>query len=464
MSSLFKSARLALLLCFVLWLPQTHAEVVYIDSKVGGATLEIEPGHYKAVIAGGSWNAWGGDVGNGHGWLNNWGASLPGGSRIFHRTGIYSTPLDATKAAKPIFFYVPTAGTMVFTNGDPKEYLADNVGGTSISITKANSPEAKAAWNIAGDIADFAGQIVGLIALGLAAAEFGSAGVPAAIAAFTAIGLAAIPLVLLGAVGKSGGITAALIGVRDFINQIAIEAVAGSSKWTTAVKVGLVGLATTATVLIAKWQAEDPPNFDYKTVPQLQAPQFPDTDDGRLLNVLLQIADAGRVNLDAFERMQGAQISGDDAYVALQRNAMNNAAVAFNGALSQAKPLVEDLFSQVTLPRVRLSSEQVDTLAADFLAAHLDPSILLALSEAGLSETDFKMLAVARVKDGPQDFDSDDLKFYLDRSLTLTIDSARGLLPAEVPEPSALALLITALLLLAGTTRRRSSVTAANFS
>ena len=457
MTSLFKTARLALFLCSILWLPQTHAVVVFIDGKAGGATLQIDPGIYRAEIAGGAWNAWGGAVGNGQGWLNNWGASLPGGGSIWHGTGVYSTPIDAWKAAQPIYFTVPSAGTMVFTNGDPKQFLADNVGGTSISITKSLGSAKKDAWNLAGDIADFAGQVTGLVALVLAAAEFGSAGALATIAAFTALGLAAIPLALLGSAGTSGGITAALIGVRDFIKDLAIQATAGGLKLTTALKVGLLGLATTATVLVAKWQAADPPNFDYKTVPQLQTPQFPDTDDGRFLNVLLQLTDAGRVNLDAFERMQGAQISGADAYAALQQDAMNNAAVAFNGALSQANLLAEDLFSHVSVPRARLSATQVDSLAAEFLAADLDQSILLGLSEAGLSETDFKMLAVARVKDGPQDFGSDDLKFYFDRSLTLTADSARGLLPAQVPEPGALALVITALLLLARTTSRRSS-------
>lgn len=423
------------------------AALIYIDGKAGGAVQHINAGTYKGELIGGAWNAWNGSTGNGTGWLNNWGASLPGGGNIWQGTGIYNSPVDAFKAAQTIYFKVPVAGNMIFTNGDPKQYLSDNVGGTTISITKSLGSAKKDAWNLTTDVAGFASKIATFVALGLTAIAVAPVGsILGFLAAITALGLAGVGLAILGAGGplSSGGILKALLSVKALIIKAVSASYLGQAILSTGFLVGLLGLGLTAVSMIAAVNAADPPNFNYTSVPTLQAPLFDDGQaDGKLANAVIRIVDAGQVNIDAFEKYQGAVLDGSQVYAGLQLQVFIESRAALAGSIEYVRDHIDDAFSGGGGGVIDLSANKLAAIEQLFLATELSIDVLNILTDANVSVDDFKKLALDSLNNGPKDLPMSDAVYFIKRGFDVSLSNAQGIeLPSStVDEPNALTLL-----------------------
>lgn len=412
------------------------ATVIYIDGKAGTANMSIQAGTYRGSLIGGAWNAWGGSVEDGRGWLNNWGASIPGNGTIFQGTGVYDTPIAAYHHAQDIYFTVPQSGTMVFTNGDPKQLLADNVGGTSISITKSLGDAKKDRWQFASDIANYASQVATIVSVAVAA----TAAAPAVLATFVALGLAAAALALLGGVGgTTGSVIAALINIRDLIFEAVKASYLGSPFLTSAVKLSLAGLAATAVSLGAAWMAGDPPNFDYKTVPVLQGPVFlGGSEDDAYANNTLEIVDTWRVSIDAFERYQGAVIDGEQGYAALQMQAYQDSLRLIERNMTILSDKTGSLIAQLDFDNITNTPEQGAYFKEKFVTDPLPAFVTETIHDMGMSDAQFKAMTLTLLSQAPSLISSDEASLFLGQGFSVPLASVREIdviNPVQIPEP-----------------------------
>jgi len=451
-SELFKNVLATLLLtvsCSAMSVP------VYIDGIAGGATLNLEAGTYRMAYAGGAWNAWNGQTGNGKGWLNNWGASIPGAGSYFRGTGVYGSASSAAAAAdsSPIFF-TTTGGTVVFTNGDPKNYLADNVGGSFITVTKSLGSEAKDSWAVARDTASLASQITTFIGLAVAAGEVSGFGAPAVLATFLALGLAGAALTIAG---NATAYASALTAITEVLRNIGQQVASGVAQLSAALQLSLLGLGLTAASIFAQWRASDPPNPSYMDVPKLAAAQFDNsTADGRFFNTLLMIPDASLVNMQATERQQGALLANDRFYADKQATAAAESAAAMHAATIAARSLSDSVIGGLPMNVPTLSSTDLAKFIDDFLQMELPAESIAAVTAFGLTEAEFKEQAVAAFLPGRPGFSKDDLALLAGAGYEGIRSSIRAEVAQTVPEPptGGLALLTIALMLACRSSRR----------
>lgn len=441
----------ALLAYLLLVAGPARATLVHIDGKAGGTTQNIAAGTYRASVIGGAWNAWGGQVGDGKGWLNNWGARLPNGANIGQGGGVYSTPISAFKGAQDVYFNVPRSGTMVYTNNDPKENLDDNVGGLTLSITKSLGSAKKDAWNLASDIAGFSANIAALVSLGiagLAAAPVGAAA--GALAALFALGLAGVGLAVLDTAGAG----AKLFGVLANIKALAIDLVSakylGGALWTAGTKVSIFGIVASAVSLLALVHANDPPRFDYDKVSTMQAPPFTTgKPDDHFANSAVKVIDAAMVNIDSLEKYQGAVIDGNAHFAALQLKAYTDSTAAVKDGLEGLAQYQDEIVAEIGTAPFSNNTDIAADVKSKFASDPLPSEISKLLRELGLTENEFKNRAMDAVENSPRSVSSEEVVEFLGRGIEVPLTSVRDMdIPGagQVPEPGSIFLVLLGIL------------------
>jgi hypothetical protein len=447
---------LSTLVCFAQF-NLAQATLVYIDAKAGGASQYIDAGTYRASLIGGSWNAWGGAVGDGKGWLNNWGASLPGGGQIWHGTGVYGSPIQAFNAAHDIYFTAPTSGTMTFTNGDPKPFLADNVGGTTISITKSLGSAAKDNWNFASEIAGYASSLATLVGIAMASVTAGS--LLAVMATFIALGIAGTSLALLAQGGPltTGSLISALLNIKNLIVEVVSANYLGSPILSAAVKASLFGLVATGIEIGSAWMAKDPPNLNYHEVPALQpAPFNTGNEDDHFANSAARTVDAWAVLMDSWEKYQGALLDGNNYYAKLQLKAHENAAAALMESMDNTQKLMKGVYSN--LGPVISSPSDYTEIKNRFLATDLPNDIKQLLPKLNVDENEFRSSVIEDISKLPSYASKEEIVFNLNRGIELPLASVRTLGPSEIPEPATLWLIFLGAIALAWSCKLENGV------
>lgn len=422
----------------------------------------IEPGTYRGSLVGGAWNAWGGAVGNGMGWLNNWGASLPGGKQIFQGTGVYNTPIEAHNAANDIYFKVPKSGTAVFTNGDPKEYLADNVGGTSISITKSLGSASKDRWSFASDVAGYAASIATVVGALLSAAAAAPVGLTIGVmSTFIALGLAATSLSLLQLGGplSSGYLISSLLSIKNLILDVVSASYLGVSVLSSAVKMSIFGLLATGVSIGAAWMASDPPNFHYEDIPTITVQRFnTGGHDDQFANLSMEVVDAWRVNMDSLEKYQGAVLAGNTHFADLQREAYENSTRLLQTDMALIRAEMTGITSSLGVGNIITSGDELLDYKNQFLSLDLPNYIDSALALMNVSEQTFKATALDQLANAPTRVSLEEITFYSDQGIGLPLASAQEITVRAVPEPPTLFLILLAFLIYFGFNGYRMSI------